>query len=581
MNDDGALARLYSAAIAAHPVEVKTQRFTEITDIDESACDGWIGLISCGHTDSATLFHAWYSRRNFGRLASEADQSITMIGAKVPIGGGFADLHAPVTSPLALCVAYALAEAAEHNFDEALDVLSEVAPGEMTTWALACIYSTGQRWDMVLDTLNSGSWGQDGATKIFAPCAELLRGVAAAHLGLWVEAARRIETAAVDDLGKAAVARCAAWYLAMIYRHNGDEEQARNQLEWLHANFADRKAEQALADPQVHLPVTTRAEIAARANVWDPDSVVVGNDSDRQQRLAAAHATLEQSIGLGAVKEQVADVWAGTRMAALRASRGMNVSEKSRHMVFAGPPGTGKTMIARLFADIYFGLGIINEPKTVEKQGLDLTGEYVGKTKTITNAVIDSALDSVLFIDEAYSLVAPGPQGSNIYGEEAIDTLLARMENDRDRLVVIVAGYPDDMDRFLDTNAGLRSRFATRITFDGYQPQEIVAITENIAAQNHSALAGDAAMALLDAAIQLADTTLPDPHQALRPGLDVAGHGRYARNIFEAAERARDRRLDQLNIDNTDITDDMLTDIHHSDMITAIKKIHETLGAPT
>ena len=385
----------------------------------------------------------------------------------------------------------------------------------------------------------------------------------------------------VDELGKAAVARCAAWYLGMIYRHNGDQPGSRNQLEWLNANFTDPKTEHALADPQVQLSVTTRAEIAARRDPWDPDSVVVANDSDRKQRLAAAHATLEQSIGLGAVKEQVADVWASARMSALRAQRNMAVSEKSRHMVFAGPPGTGKTTIARLFADIYFGLGVIKEPKTIEKKALDLTGQYLGETKKITKDVIDSALNGVLFIDEAYSIVTPGPQGSNKYGEEAIDTLLARMENDRDRLVVIVAGYPADMDRFLDTNAGLRSRFATRITFDGYQPEEIVAITEHIAAQNNSALSSDAAATLLDTATQLADIKLTDQRGVLRPGLDVAGHGRYGRNIFEAAERARDRRLDQLNIDNIDITDDMLTNIQHSDMITAIKRIHETLGVPT
>lgn len=580
MSNDEALATRYAAAVGAGTGELKTQRFTEITDIDESACDGWIGLISCGHTDRSTLLRAWFCRRNFGRLASAADMSITTIGAKVPIGGGFADLHAPVMGAGQLCVAYALAEAGDHNFTQALDVLAEVEPSDMASWAVACVYGAGQRWDMVLDTLNGRTWGQDPVTKIFAPCAELLRGVAAAHLGLWAEAQRRIEAAALDDLGKAAVARCAAWYLAMIYRQGGEEALARNQLEWLNANFAEPKAEHALADPQVRLAVTTRAEIAARSDVWDPRSVAAANDSDRRQRLDDAQAALDATIGLAQVKEQVADVWASSRMMKLREERGMSVGGTSRHMVFAGPPGTGKTSIARVITDIYYGLGLIKKPDVVEKNGLDLIGRYLGDTPKITTAIIDSALDGVLFVDEAYAIVTPGPEGSNKYGEEAINTLLARMENDRDRLVVIVAGYPDDMDRFLDANQGLRSRFATRITFDGYHPDEIVEITEHIASHNNSSLTSQAAAALQQSATHLADTQLPDHRGVLRPGLDVAGHGRYARNIFEAAERARDRRLDQLNIDNAEITDDMLTQIHHSDMITAIKKVSDTLSAP-
>ncbi|OHV03535.1 type VII secretion AAA-ATPase EccA [Mycobacterium talmoniae] len=569
------LAQDYAAAAATVDKTIALQRFTDITTRDEQACDAWIGRIACGDIDRYTLFRAWYSRRNFGRLASAADASIVTLNAWVPIGGQLVDLHAPVRSATDLSIAYALAEADEHNFNEALEALEGIPNDHMAVWAQALIHSAGQRWDQVIEILNTHAWGESREV-IFKPCAELLKGVAAAHLGLWAEAEKRITEAATSKIKDAqiAVAQTAAWYAAMIYRAQGRESDAVRQLEWLHANYPSERVSAALKDPSVQLEVTTREQIAARTDPWDPRSANHTDESSRSELLVDAQARLDRTVGLTEVKEQVADLWAGAEMAALRAERNKKVSIKSRHLIFAGPPGTGKTSIAGVVADIYAGLGLIGSPKLVEATGKDLVAEYLGQTAIKTNKLVDSALDGVLFIDEAYTIVQAGAEqtGGNQFGHQAIDTLLARMENDRDRVMVIIAGYPKDLDRLLDANDGLRGRFATRINFPGYSADEIVAIAKLIAADSDSAISDDAAVALEAAAAELATTTIGD-----KRGLDVAGNGRYARNIVQAGEQARDRRLHELRRAGHALTDDMIELIEHDDMLTAIKNVNNNV----
>ena len=156
----------------------------------------------------------------------------------------------------------------------------------------------------------------------------------------------------------------------------------------------------------------------------------------------------------------------------------MKVAQQSKHIIFTGPPGTGKTTIARVVANILAGLGVIAEPKLVETSRKDFVAEYEGQSSVKTARTIDRAVGGVLFIDEAYTLVQERDGRADPFGTEALDTLLARMENDRDRLVVIIAGYSADIDRLLESNDGLRSRFSTRVEFDSYSPDEIVEIAK-------------------------------------------------------------------------------------------------------
>ncbi len=167
------------------------------------------------------------------------------------------------------------------------------------------------------------------------------------------------------------------------------------------------------------------------------------------------------------------EIAAQLRVARLRERQGLSSQPPVRHFVFTGPPGTGKTTVARILGRIFTALGLLVRPEVIEAHRADLVGEHLGSTAIKTGKLIDSALGGVLFIDEAYSLYNAGYSGGDAYGSEAVATLLKRAEDDRDRLVIVLAGYPADMDRFLRSNPGLASRFSVRIGFPSYSPGEL------------------------------------------------------------------------------------------------------------
>lgn len=566
------LAGLFESAVGMLPLsEARSlDLFTEITIDDESACDAWVGRIRCGDLDRVTLFRAWYSRRNFGRLAGSAQISMSTLGARVPIGGLYGDITYPVASPLAITMGFAASEAAQGNYADAMEAIeaSAVAGSEhLVSWLKAVIYGAAERWTDVIDEVKSGAKWPD---KFLAGAAGVAHGVAAANLGLFTEAERRL-TEANDSPAGEACARAIAWYLAMARRSQGNEDAAVALLEWLQTTHPDPKVSAALKDSSYRLKTTTAEQIASRADPWDPGSVVTDN-TGRERLLAEAQAELDRQIGLTRAKAQIERYRAATMMARVRAAKGMKVAQPSKHMIFTGPPGTGKTTIARVVANILAGLGVIAEPKLVETSRKDFVAEYEGQSAVKTAKTIDQALGGVLFIDEAYALVQERDGRTDPFGQEAMDTLLARMENDRDRLVVIIAGYSSDIDRLLETNEGLRSRFATRIEFDTYSPEELLEIAKVIANANDSTLSAEAADEFLRAAKMLHERTLRG-----RPALDIAGNGRYARQLVEAAEQYRDMRLAQgIDIESLDV--DRLQEINGADMAEAIASVHAHLN---
>lgn len=244
----------------------------------------------------------------------------------------------------------------------------------------------------------------------------------------------------------------------------------------------------------------------------------------------AVLAELDALVGLATVKAEVRRLAELLRIASLRRAAGLRTVQVSLHLVFEGGAGTGKTTVARLFGRLYKSLGLLAGDHVVEVTREDLVSGYVGQTATKTNDVVDRALDGVLFLDEAYGLVRPGSQGD--FGPEAVVELLKRMEDDRDRLAVVAAGYPHEMSEFLASNSGFRSRFGETIHFHDYGPVQLVQIFEVFADGADYALTSDAREEL--------GHTMERLHRARDR---YFGNARTVRNLFDDVVAHQAERL--------------------------------------
>ena len=293
-------------------------------------------------------------------------------------------------------------------------------------------------------------------------------------------------------------------------------------------------------------------KVTETENQWLDSIMNVGTADEKEDKSKVIENPAEElnnMIGLSTVKNEINTLCNFVIMKKKREAEGLKSPSISYHCVFTGNPGTGKTTVARLLAGIYKDLGVLKKGHLVETDRSGLVAEYVGQTAVKTNKIIDSALDGVLFIDEAYTL-ANG--GTNDYGPEAIATLLKRMEDDRDRLVVILAGYNNEIENFINSNPGLRSRFNRYIHFEDYTASELYDIFCLQVKKGEYTLTDDASQYLQERLKAIVSDKPKD-----------FGNARYVRNLFEKTVEAQANRLAA----KTTLTKEELTQITKDDIM--------------
>lgn len=475
----------------------------------------------------------------------------------------------PVTTYTHFLAAYAAILTDYGRHQRAFEILEE-AHDQDNPWVLAAyglLYRNTARWDSLLEVaarLNS-SYGVnpiDGKVEVrngkklrnrqLRGLSVLLAGEAYAHLSKDDLAVKSLNM--ILELDQPYLVSYAYVLLAYINRHRGEHDAAYECLNNAKSYAPTVETDRLEEDPTELLAATTAEKIAQRTDPWDPDTEPLqqfpdGITDQQKELIVQANEELEAMIGMFEVKDTVTTMRREIEYNAARSQRGFPVAAISRHLILSGPAGTGKTSVARIIAKYYAGYGIVEHPDVVVATRSDLIGSDEGATAKMTQDVFDRALGGVLFIDEAPDMIQDRDGQPDHRGQEAISILLQNMENNRQKTIVIFAGYEGGMQRLLNTNDGLRSRFPNWVMFESYSPSEIADIADSLALGRNNILDNQAKDAIksITSSIQATD-------YAGMKLIDKLGNGRFARNIIESAETNRVKRLAGVNFDTVDNT---------------------------
>jgi type VII secretion ATPase EccA len=526
--------------------------FERLTVQHPDQCDGWLGLAASGAHSREVLENAYRVIGTCGELMSAADVAPDAVDFAFDTDM-YINLHARGADGVVM--ACAAARTAAGDYAAARDLLDDrvlaAAPGH-AGWVLAVVYFRSKRWHDVRRVL-APLTAQVRNDPFLHQAVQVAHGLAGAYLGLWEQSFDQLSGQGQGPIAAAnAEALLGAALCARALGRAEDSAALLNEAyavvdisETLRSTIAN-----ALSDPGFGIHPTTAARIDARNEYWDPNTEPGERDFARQlgagrreELKAEAEEELADFVGMVDVKEQIARLESSVRADKQREALGLPVRSKSQHLLLKGPPGTGKTTIARVIAKLLCAADVLPSDTFVETSRSDLVDSVIGgsekKIATIINRIIDDG-GGVLFIDEAYALTDSG--SDNDFGPLVIAELLRAMVNHAGKLMVIAAGYADKMQEFLDSNDGLRSRFTRGITLPSYTVDELVEISMRKAAKGGSVIAD--VEPLRGAYTELAAATAVDSSGRRRPALDVLGNARFSENLIQFAEEERDHRLD-------------------------------------